>query len=146
LHQTIKKVGGDIERFRLNTAVSQLMICTNVFSEEKVSPHDFGEFLKILAPYAPHLAEELWHRLGNDRSIHAESWPAYEESLLVETEVTIAVQVNGKVRGTITVPRGTLEGDAVERALVLEGVQKWVKGEHPTRVVYVPDKLLNLVL
>lgn len=145
LHKTIAKVGGDIEAFKFNTAVSQLMIFINQAEKTGLSESDYRTFLLLIAPFAPHLAEELWSLLGETTSIHRTPWPVAEEALLVEETVTVSVQVNGKMRGTVKVAF-----DADERT-VLETVQadpvlgSRVAGE-PKRVIYVKNKILNLVL
>lgn len=102
--------------------------------------------LVLLAPYAPHLAEELWARLGHDGSIFGARWPAYDERLAAAEEVEIAVQVNGKLRGRITVPRGLGEQEVVDLALREASVRKFVDGRPVKKVVFVPDRLVNLVV
>jgi leucyl-tRNA synthetase len=104
LHKTIKKVSEDIEAFKFNTAVSTMMICLNEMERaEAVSASDFKLFLQLLAPFAPHIAEELWKEMGESTSIHHAEWPKFDASKIVETEITIAVQVAGKVRAEFTI-------------------------------------------
>ncbi len=147
LHQTIKKVGDEIASMKMNTAVSALMILVNTFEKrEKVSREEYETLLTLLAPFAPHLAEELWHSLGHDTSIHTEAWPSYDPEKLIASEVTIAVQVGGKVRATFTAEAGIGEAEAIERAKNLPEVQKWVVDKEVKKAVFVPGKLVNLVI
>jgi leucyl-tRNA synthetase len=146
LHHAIKKVGEDLEVLHFNTAVSELMKTLNVI-ESGISAEDFETFLKILAPLAPHTAEELWMKvLKHKKSIHEESWPEYDPKLLIEETVEIPVQVNGKVRGTISVPPDIKEDDAVFAARNEEHVAKYLEGATIRKIVYVPGRLLNLVI
>lgn len=147
LHKTIRKVGEDIDSFKFNTAVSAMMICLNKAEEaDHVSTYWYAEFLKLLAPFAPHMAEELWSVLGEDESIHAASWPAYDEQLLNEATATIAIQFSGKFRGTIVVPRDSTEIGVLDEVKKLEIYQKYAGGETPKKVIFVPNKLINIVI
>lgn len=148
LHKTIKKVGEDIEHFKFNTAVSAMMICLNkAEAEDHVSPFWYGEFLKLLAPFAPHIAEELWHTaLKETTSIHLESWPAYDEALLVESTATIAVQINGRLRGTLTLPRDMAEMEVMDEVKKTPFYGTYVGEGMPKKVVFVPNKLINIVI
>lgn len=148
LHKTIKKVGEDIEHFKFNTAVSAMMICLNKAEEaDHVSPYWYGEFLKLLAPFAPHMSEELWQGvLKETGSIHAESWSQYDSALLVESTAVIAVQINGKLRGTITLPRDTAEMGVVDELKKTDMYQKYVGEVAPKKVIFVPNKLINIVI
>ncbi len=147
LHQTIRKVTDDITAFKFNTAISQLMILTGAFERaSSVSHASYGTFVSLLSVFAPHLAEELWAYLGNKKSVHASTWPLYDKELVERAEITIAVQVNGKVRGSIQVSRETEEGEALEKAMALPEIVKWTEGKTPRKVVYVKAKILNLVL
>lgn len=146
LHKMIKKMSDDIAILKLNTGVSQLMTFLNYVEKNGLTQNQFETLLRLLAPYAPHLSEELWHELGHGDSIHHKPWPDYDPALLTEKEVTIVVQVNGKVRGEVVVPVDTEERKVIERACALEGVQKWLSGEKPKKVVYVANRLLNLVV
>ncbi|MHB8830544.1 MAG: leucine--tRNA ligase [Patescibacteria group bacterium] len=146
LHQTIKKVGEDIDNLRFNTAVSQLMILTNELQGKGMRSQDFRSYLKLIAPFAPHMAEELWHQLGNETSIHVEVWPQYNESKLVAEAVTIAVQVNGKLRGEVKVATGS-EEDVVRQAAEKEpSVNKYLEGQKVKKVVYVKNKIINFIV
>src|SRR6266498_2007202 len=147
LHETIKKVTADTERLDYNTAISAMMEYVNLVREQGAgSRAAIGPLLVMLAPYAPHLAEELWAVLGHDRSIFEASWPAYDERLAAAGDVEIVVQVNGKVRGRVTVSRGASEAYVVAQALKDESVKKFVDGHPVRKTIFVPDRLLNLVV
>jgi len=147
MHQTIKKVSEDIEAMKFNTAVSSLMIFVNKLDErEEISKQEFETLLKLLAPFAPHMAEEIWHELGNENSIHKEKWPKYDETKLVSTEVTIVVQVNGKVRAKFISSPEVTEEEAIKMAKEVPEVQKWLVDKAIQKSVYVPGKLVNFVL
>ena len=145
-HQTIKKVTGDIEHMRFNTAISTLMIFVNdLEKKEKISKEEYETLLKLLAPFAPHMAEELWHSLGHSDSIHSQSWPGYDETKLVSEVVTIVVQVNGRVRGKFEALRALDEAEAFELAENLPETQKRVGDKAVKNRIYVPRKLVNIV-
>jgi leucyl-tRNA synthetase len=147
LHQTIKKVTGDTEALQYNTAIAAMMEYVNELREAGVaSPEAVRPLVVLLAPYAPHLAEELWERLGHDRSVFETRWPAYDERLATAGDVEIAVQVNGKLRSRLTVPRGMGQDEVVARVLADEAVRKFVDGKPIQKVVYVPDRLVNIVV
>ena len=147
LHQTIKKVGDDIEAFRFNTAVSALMILLNALEKEELTSSDaYKTVLKLLAPFAPHITEELWARLGFTKSIHLEQWPVYDERIAASAPVTIIVQVNGKTRGSIITRRGEERELLETTALSLPLVQKWLESKTVERIIVVPDKLVNIVI
>lgn len=145
LNKTIKKVSEDIEQFKFNTAISQMMIFLNMAEKERtIGRGQWEMFLKVLAPFAPHVTEELWHKLDRDDSVHIATWPPYDDAKLFAESVTIAVQVNGKIRGTVTIPIRTQE---TEVALVAKkAVSKWIEGKEITRTVFVRDRLVNFVL
>ena len=144
LHQTIKKVSEDIENFRFNTAIAQLMVLSNAFSEcEGVDREAFGTFLHLLLPFAPHLASECLDHLKF--SVEKITWPEFDPSLIVEASVEITVQVNGKRRATLTMPRGTNQAEATKAALADANTQKFVTGE-PKKVIFVADKIINFVV
>ena len=145
LHKTIIKVGEDIQASKFNTAISSMMMFVNQAEKEGIESGDLELFVKILAPFAPHLTEEIWAELGHNTSIHAETFPVGDRSLATDSEITIAVQVNGKVRGTITISPQATESEAVEAAKINEGVAKYLTGE-TSKVIYVPGKILNLIV
>jgi len=147
LHQTIRKVTADTERLDYNTAIAAMMEYVNALREAGCAVRDAVEPLVVmLAPYAPHLAEELWTVLGHDRSIFEASWPGYDERLATAGDVEVVVQVNGKVRGRVTVSPGASEAQVVALALADESVKKFVDGKSVRKTIYVPDRLLNLVV
>lgn len=155
VHQTLKQVSNDIESFEFNTIISGLMELLN----EMLSAKDAGaagssewvealEFYALmLAPVAPHIAEEMWtEKLGKPYSVHAQSWPELDESATVVDEVTLIVQVNGKLRDRITVPTDVSEEDAKQTALTSEAAQRFIDGKEPRKVIYVPGRLVNIVV
>ena len=146
LHKAISRVTGDTQSFRFNTAVSSLMECLNAMEkEEGVSKKTFETFLLLLAPYAPHVAEELWERLGNTSLISRSAWPEFDASLVVEKTISIAVQVNGKVRGELSVDPVATQEEVERAARALENVEKFLDGKTEKKVIYVPGRLINFV-
>jgi len=146
LHKTIKKVSEDIEAFRFNTAVSALMIFVNELEKEKEIPHTvYGALLTLLSPFAPHIAEELWHEVGERGYIYEAAWPAYDAKKAEDEEATIVVQVNGRVRGSFVAALGTPEEEIKRQAQALPAIEKWVSGAEVVRVLSVPGKLVNIV-
>jgi len=147
LHQTIKKVTDDIEAMRFNTAIAALMMLTNEMSKaENLQRTTYNLLLQLLSPFAPHIAEELWHELGNKASIIKSEWPKYDPELAKSDEMTIAVQVNGKLRDTITMPEDASEDVVKSGALKSEKVQKWLEGKEAKKVIYVKNKLVSIVV
>jgi leucyl-tRNA synthetase len=148
LHQTIRKVTVDTASLNYNTAIAAMMEYVNAVRGAECGVRSAVEpLLLLLAPYAPHLAEELWERLGHTgRSIFDERWPAYDERLAETGSVEIAVQVNGKLRARLALPRGASQDDVVARALADDGVRKFVDGHSVKKVIYVQDRLVNLVV
>jgi leucyl-tRNA synthetase len=147
LHQTIKKVGNDIPKLSYNTAIAAMMEYMNTLraSERTVHRAEVEPLVPMVAPFAPHIAEELWERLGHMASVFEGTWPAYDEAMAAEDEIDLAVQVNGKLRGTIRVAKAVTEADALALALKEPGVAKFVTGT-PKKVVFVAGRLLNLVV
>jgi leucyl-tRNA synthetase len=147
VHRTIKKVTDDVEAMRFNTAVSAMMILTNHLNGPDAPPRPALEALVLLlSPFAPHLAEELWERLGHEPSVADVAWPTYDPALCVDAEVEIAVQVNGKVRGRITLARDADEATARALALGDEGAKPHLEGKTVRKVVYVPGRIVNLIV
>jgi leucyl-tRNA synthetase len=145
LHKTIKKVGEDIVDFKFNTAISQMMTFINAVEKKgQIGRKQFEFFIKILAPFAPHVTEELWHELGNQSFIHLELWPTYDAKNLEEEEVTMAVQVNGKVRAEIRVSLDEEEKSIKEKAVA--AAEKWVGKSEIKKVILVPGRLVNIVV
>ncbi|MHC4394851.1 MAG: leucine--tRNA ligase [Planctomycetota bacterium] len=147
LHQTIKKVGDDIESFNFNTAISAMMIFTNHLSKQPVRPRPVVEkFVQILAPFAPHIAEELWEKLGHTDTIAYESWPRYDKILIKEKEIELAVQVNGKIKDRIVVPADADEEQIKENALSSEKVVDAMTGREPKKIIVIKSRLVNIVV
>jgi leucyl-tRNA synthetase len=146
-HFTIKKIGDDIEALRFNTAISQMMIFVNEVMKSDGRPRQLLEpFVLLLSPFAPHIAEELWHRLGHAGTLAYEPWPSYDPAMLRKSEVEIVVQVNGKVRSKITVPVDTPEEILESLALADPDVQRHMEGKKPLRAIVVKNRLVNLVV
>ncbi len=147
LAKTIQKVGDDIRAFRFNTAISQMMIFLNAAEDAKaIGKGEWRAFLKILAPFAPHITEELWYASLEEGSVHTAAWPTFDPALLVEDEVEIAVQINGKTRGTITLARDASEEAALAAAKEIPAIAAGFAGRAPSRVIYVPGRILNIVV
>ena len=147
LHQTIRKVTEDVEALKFNTAIAQMMVFVNEAMKQPARPRRLLEpFVLLLAPFAPHLCEELWRKLGHRESLAYAPWPAFDPARCVEDTVTVAVQVNGKLRATLDLPRGS-EQSAVEEAALADGrVSRYVDGGTVAKAIFVKDKLLNLVV
>jgi leucyl-tRNA synthetase len=147
LHKTIKKVTHDTRLLEFNTAIAQMMICVNEFYKAKEIPLSIWEpFVQLIAPYAPHLAEELWEQLGHAPSIAKSTWPTWDESLTVDEEITVIFQVNGKVRAKVSVALGTGKEELEKMALEHRRIIEWTEGKTIRRVISVPDKLVNIVV
>jgi leucyl-tRNA synthetase len=152
-HRTILRVTGDVEAFKFNTAVAAMMELTNTLQAhlEQWGPSPAfdeatGTLIRLLAPFAPHIAEELWARRGGSFSVHQESWPDHDAELVVDQIATLVIQVNGRVRDRITVPAGLDDEEARLRALRSDRVQRYLGGCQPRKVVVVPGRLVNLVV
>jgi leucyl-tRNA synthetase len=145
-HQTVKKVTEDYEGLRFNTGISQLMVFINEAYKAEVLPKTFMEgFVKLLSPICPHIAEELWSKLGYSESISYEAWPAYDEAKLVEDEVEIVVQVNGKVRAKLSISANASKEEMEEIAMSDKSIQQQIEGKTVRKVIAVPGKLVNIV-
>ncbi len=146
VHRTIKKVGEDIDALRLNTCISSMMILVNHLSKLDQPPREaLTALVLLLSPFAPHLGEELWAALGGAPSVATAAWPSFEPALCVDDEVELAVQVNGKVRGRIVLARDASEGQARERALADEAIQRALEGKTVKKLVYVPGRIINFI-
>ena len=146
IHKTIKKVSDDIENMKFNTAIAALMSLTNQFYDKGVNKAEFKTMLQLLSPFAPHMADELWERFGFEGMACTSSWPVYDESKTVASEVTIAVQVGGKLKTTVTIPTDS-EQDAVLAVVTADSkIQKLMEGKDLVKVIHVPNKLMNLIL
>jgi len=152
VHRAIRGVTEDVEAFKFNTAIATLMETLN---ELRHHQRELGEtadlaaavrtFVLLLAPFAPHIAEELWERFGGRYSVHGQAWPTWEPSMVARDDVTLVIQVDGRVRDRLTVPVDLEEADVRERALASEGVQRHLEGRSVARVIYVPGRLVNVV-
>ena len=145
LHKSIKKVGEDIQIFKFNTAISTMMIFVNQAEKGGLSKESYQKFLQILAPFAPHLTEELYHEAGYSDSIHSLQFPTYEESLIRDDTVIIGVQINGKHRGEITIAYAASEAEALQVVQNTSDLQNRLIGLTIKKVIYVPGRILNLV-
>jgi leucyl-tRNA synthetase len=147
LHKTIKKAGEDIEAMRFNTVVSALMILSNELEKaEKISVDTYSKFILMLAPFAPHFAEEVWANLGNKKSIHLESWPKFDPKKIKNEEVNLAVQINGKFRGTVKAPATATQSEAEELVKSDPAISKWLAGSSIKKIIFVPGRLINFII
>lgn len=147
LHKLIKKVSWDIENFSYNTSISAFMICVNELTAMKCSNRSIlSELLIVLTPFAPHIAEELWHSIGNVTSICDAAWPSFNEEYLKESSVTYAVSFNGKTRFNIEIPAGTAKEEVEKIALANPASSKWMEGKTPKKIIVVPNKIVNIVI
>lgn len=152
-HKTIKKVTEDNRRLSLNTAISALMEYTNELYKLKTDGFSedawreaLGTLDRLLAPFAPHMSAELWQQLGNSSTIEAAGWPQWDDSLIVSDTMTIIVQVNGKLRAKLTLPAGSSETDVKQQSLSDGNVAKFLNGQEPKKVIYIPGRLVNIVI
>jgi leucyl-tRNA synthetase len=154
MHRTIKRVTTDIDRFQFNTAIAALIEFTNELVKQRdaaITGHpvwrEAAETLALLmAPLTPYMAEEMWHQLGNEFSVHQQSWPVYDESLATERTTEIPIQVNGKVREKVTIATDADEGTALAAARSLEKVQEYLAGKTIVKTIFVPNRLINFVV
>ena len=147
LHKAIKKVTDDIEAMSFNTAISSMMIAVNEMERAgRISIADFKKFLQVLAPFAPHIAEELWFATGEKKSIHLSKWPHHDPKKIVDAEITIAVSINGKVRAELKISRDMPEAEIKAEALKDHAIIPWVGGKQVKKVIYVPGRLVNIVI
>ena len=147
LHQTIKKVSEDLPALSYNTAIAALMEYMNVvrLGERPAHRMEIEPLVQLVAPFAPHIAEELWERLGHTRSVFDSGWPMFDAALAAEELITIAVQVGGKTRGTVQLPPGAGESAAMEAAMADPNIAKFVASP-PKKVIFVPGRLLSIVV
>ncbi|HXW85650.1 MAG TPA: class I tRNA ligase family protein, partial [Candidatus Binataceae bacterium] len=148
-HKTIATVTEHVEKLRFNTAFSTLMDQLNYLA--KLKPEEMGRFalesyLLMLAPMAPHITEVFWRELGHYQSIHLESWPEFDPALIVEEQATVVVQINGKVRDRLQVRVGATEDEVKALALASEAVRRHLDGKPPRKFIFVPDKMLSIVV
>jgi leucyl-tRNA synthetase len=147
MHRTIKKVGEDIVSLRFNTAIAELIKLNNEMTKLPAIPKQLAEtFTLLLAPLAPHLAEEIWSRLGHDRSLARHAWPKHDEKKLVESKLELPIQINGKLRGTIWINTDETEDSIFASVKELAGVRIWIDGKTVVKQIYVPGKLVSFVV
>jgi leucyl-tRNA synthetase len=147
LHQTIQKVERDIATLSYNTAIASMMKYINAVRYGERRPHraEVEPLVQLVAPFAPHLAEDLWERLGHTTSVHDSGWPVFDASLAREETIQLAVQVNGKLRGTIAVDPAVVEADALAKARDEPNIARFITAE-PRKIVFVPGRLLSIVV
>jgi leucyl-tRNA synthetase len=147
LHQTIRKVGEDIPKLSYNTAVAAMMEYMNTLRRGERTPvrAEVEPLVQLVAPFAPHIAEELWHKLGHQESVFDSKWPAFDEALAADEKFDLVVQVNGKTRGKVSVARDVAQDAAVAAAMGDPSISKFVTGE-PKKIIFVPGRLLNIVV
>ncbi|MGB9608960.1 MAG: class I tRNA ligase family protein, partial [Minisyncoccia bacterium] len=146
IHKTIKKVTADIINFNFNTAVSAFMILLNNLEGEKVEKKELELILKIMYPFAPHFSQELWQDLGNETYIDFEKWPEYDENIILEEKIKLIVQINGKVKNILETNKGLTENEALNIAISNEKIKKVIGNNQPKKIIYVPDKVLNIII
>ncbi len=144
VHKLIKKISNDIEQFKFNTAIAAFMEFLN--ANKELSRKDWETFLILLAPFAPHMTEELWHNLGHKTSIHSQSWPEFDPQLVKDDSVTVVVQVSGRVRASLGMPAGSTQEEIKTRALADENVKKFLGNSEIVKEIFVKDKLINFVV
>jgi len=146
-HRTVKKVTEDIDGMRFNTAISALMIMVNELTKLPQIPEEaLSATLRCLCPFAPHIAEELWSRMGHETCIAEATWPTFEEALCADDEIELVVQVNGKVRSRLTVAKDTGQDELRAMALADSRIAKWTHGKVVRKVIVVPNKIVNIVV
>ena len=148
MHKTIKKVQHDLDSLNnFNTAISQMMILVNELTRlEEQYPEILSVLARLIAPFAPHFGEEIWEMMGNTPSVSAAEWPVYDELLVIDDVYVMVVQVNGKLRESIDIPRGTPVEQMKETALSSPKIKKWTENSQIVKVIAVPDKLVNIVI
>jgi leucyl-tRNA synthetase len=147
LHQTIKKVDGDIESLHFNTSISAMMIFLNLATKKgKITAETACTFIKILSPFAPHIAEELWQSLGNNKSLAYEPWPGYNEEFLKEDNFNYPVSFNGKMRFNVELPVTLTKEEVIKIVLADERAQKWIGNAIPSNIIFVPNRIINIVI
>lgn len=147
VHQSIKKVGEDIESFAFNTAIAQMMILLNHIEKlPKLPKVTYETLLKLLAPFAPHVTQELWTMIGNATELYNEPWPKYDEGKTVSDKMTVAIQINGKLRDTIEVDRSIGEDEIKKTAVERPNIARWLEGKTPKKVIYVQGKIISIVI
>ena len=147
MNKAVKEVGDDIRDFKFNTGVSGLMKLLNAIEDKWLTTKQYGIFLKLLAPFAPHISEELWQTvLKNKKSIHLEKWPKYDEALLAEELIELVIQINGVKRDVLKITKGLSEEEVKGIVFSNEKVKKYLVGKEIKKFIYIKDRLANLVI
>lgn len=147
MHKLIKKVSQDIENFSFNTSISAFMVALNELGSQKSANKETMDiFTRLLAPFAPHMAEEFWHRLGHEGSVADAAWPEYDEKYLKESMIKYPVSFNGKTRFMLEVPADAPAAEVEKMALGAEEAAKWLAGKSPRKVIVVPGRIVNIVV
>ena len=146
LHKAIKRIGQEIQQLKFNAAIAQFMAFCNLIEKKGIARNEFGVFIKMLSVIAPHIAEELWARLGNDTLVTNETWPEFDPALTVDELIKVAVQINGKVRSTIDVSPDISESEITEKVLALSDLQKWIGDTPVKKTIYIKGKIFSIVL
>jgi leucyl-tRNA synthetase len=146
LHRLIKKVSTDIEDLKMNTPIAGMMEFVNLVFHQSLTNKQKQIFLKLLAPFAPHVTEELWQKAGGDFSIHRSDWPVVDENLLVSDEAIIVIQINGKVRDQLKISLDISEEEVVKLAHASQKASKFLEGQTIKKTIYIPGKVLNIVI
>jgi len=147
LHATIKKVSEDIEKFSFNTAVSAFMVCVNELRSLKCNKRAvLTPLVKLLAPFAPFICEELWQKLDGQKSVHHTVYPKYDEAFLKEDSIEYPVSINGKKRDSVMIATDATQEEAEAIALGLENVQKWIEGKEVRKVIFIKGRMINIVV
>jgi leucyl-tRNA synthetase len=145
LNKTIKKVTEDILNFNFNTAISAFMILVNSAEKTELTKKEYEIILKLLAPFAPHMTEEIWANLGNKKSIHLEKWPDYDEKKIVSEKIMIMVQINGKPRASFEMPVGSSQDEVEKVSFAREDVSKWLIGKEIKKKMFIKEKILSII-
>jgi len=147
IHQTVKKVSEDIPAMRYNTAIAKMMELVNELGkEEKITKENYLLLIKILSPFAPHITEEIWNEMDGQGSVFESSWPQYDEQLAKDSEITLVVQINGKMRDSMLVSSDISEDGAKKIALESDVIKKWLEGKEPKKIIYIKGKLVSIVV
>ncbi|MBQ4509775.1 MAG: class I tRNA ligase family protein, partial [Clostridia bacterium] len=147
MHKLIKKVTYDIDNMKFNTAIAAMMAFINeVYEFGSITKDELVTFIKLLNPFAPHLTEEMWENMGNTTFISLEKWPEYDEAKTVENTIEIAVQINGRLRSTITIAKDSSKDDAIASAKADEKVAEALDGKTVVKEIYVPGRIVNIVV
>jgi leucyl-tRNA synthetase len=145
LHKTIKKVTEDIVNFNFNTAISAFMILVNLAEKIEITKADYEIILKMLAPFAPHMTEEIWAKLGHKKSIHLEKWPDYNEKKIISEKIMVMVQINGKPRASFEMPVGSTQAEVEKAAFARDDVSKWLTGKEIIKKLFIKERILSLI-